>query len=179
MGSDAFEPGSLLIAAPSEDTDPVFGRAVVLIVDCEPNGITTGIAINRPLQQRVAETAALALLFVPDPSALVYWGGPMGEDPAVLAELSAVDGLEWFHLGKRQRRPFPLPDVGLIALAEHPEPFESRIRRAQLYVGLCVWDAGQLQDEIDRQVWRLARASADDLFRPDPENLWAKLVGQV
>src|SRR6266508_6379531 len=135
MGSDTFEPGSLLIAAPSEDTDPVFGRAVVLIVDCEPNGITTGIAINRPLRQRVAETAALALLFVPDPSALVYWGGPMGEDPAVLAELSAVDGLEWFHLGKRQRRPFPLPDLVLLAPGVPPAPFEARLGRAEPPLG--------------------------------------------
>src|SRR5215216_2990767 len=102
MGSEALEPGTLLIAPPGEDADPVFGRSVILIVDRESNGITTGIAINRPTQQCVADTFALALLFVPDPQAPVFWGGPMGDEPAVLAQLTATDGLEWFHLGKRQ-----------------------------------------------------------------------------
>jgi putative transcriptional regulator len=176
MGSDLLEPGTLLVAAPSEDADPIFGRVVVLVVDREPNGITTGIALNRPLGQNVADTAALALLFVPEPAAPVYWGGPMGDDPAVLAQLTSIDGLEWFHMSKRQLRPFPLPDVGLIALAEHPEPFESRIRRAHLYIGLCVWDAGQLEEEVEQRQWQLAKAGPEDLFRPDPYNLWAELV---
>jgi putative transcriptional regulator len=176
MGSGALEPGTLLVAAPSEDADPVFGRTVVLIVDREPNGIITGLAINRPLSQRVADTAALALVFVPDPSAIVFWGGPMGDDPAILAQLGDTRGLEWFHLGKLERRPFPLPDVGLIALGEHPEPFESRIRRARLYLGLCVWEAGQLESEVEQGVWHLANARADDLFRADPANLWSDLL---
>jgi putative AlgH/UPF0301 family transcriptional regulator len=76
-------PGTLVIAAPSEDDDPIFGRAVVLIVDHEPNGIIAGLALNRPLSgQRVSDTVARALLFVPEPSApvsssalLMAWSG--------------------------------------------------------------------------------------------------------
>ena len=74
----------------------------------------------------------------------------MGTDPAVLAQFSAVDGLEWFHLPIKQRRPFVLPDVGLIAVAEHPGPIEGRIRQARLFVGLCVWGRGQLEAEVER-----------------------------
>ncbi len=151
----------------------------MLIVDREPNGITTAIAINRPLEQRVIDSSALALLFVPEPNATTFWGGPMGSDPAVLAQFSAVDGLEWFHLPIEQRRPFVLPDVGLIAVAEHPEPIEGRIRQARLFVGLCVWGRGQLEAEVEREAWLLGHATVDTLFAANPEHLWADLVARA
>jgi putative transcriptional regulator len=169
-------PGVLLVAPPTEDMEGTFSGTVVLIVDREPNGITTGIAINRPLSQRVMDSSALALLFVPEPDAPAFWGGPMGNDPAILAQFSAVDGLDWFHLPIRQQRPFPLPDVGVIAVAEHPGPFEGRIVRARLFVGLCVWGRGQLEAEVARRAWRLTRATADQVFTDAPQRLWPELV---
>jgi putative transcriptional regulator len=172
-------PGTLLIAPPAHEADSVFAQAVVLIVDREPNGITTAIAINRPLQQRVMDSSALALLFVPEPGATAFWGGPMGSDPAVLAQFSNVDGLEWFHLPIQQRRPFVLPDVGLIAVAEHPGPIEDRIRRARLFIGLCVWGRGQLEAEVERGGWLLSQPTVDDLFSSHPERLWADLIARA
>jgi putative transcriptional regulator len=167
------------VAPPSQDSDPTFGRTVVLVVDREPNGITTGIALNRRLQTMVLDTSALALLFVPEPGAHAYWGGPMGSDPAIVAEFTTADGLEWFHLDFQQRRPFPLANVGVIAVAEHPSPFEGRIRRARLFIGLCVWGRGQLQAEVDRGEWRLLHATADDVFYPRPDTLWQDLQGRI
>jgi len=168
-------PGVLLVAPPSSSDDATFARTVILIVDREPNGITSGIAINRPLEQRVLDSSALALLFVSEPEARAFWGGPMGSDPAILAQFSATDGLEWFHLPHEQQRPFPLPDVGVIAVAEHPQPFEDRIRRARLFVGLCVWGRGQLEAELEGHAWRLVQATADDIFTPAPQLLWNEL----
>ncbi len=171
-------PGLLILASPQEDADATFARTVILIVDREANGITTGLAINRPLATLAMDTSALALLFMPEPDAPAFWGGPMGHDPAILAEFSATDGLEWFHLPLRQERPFPVPGVGLIAVAEHPSPFEGRILRARLFVGLCVWSRGQLEGELQRQQWLLRRATAEDIFSPTPEELWADLVAR-
>jgi putative transcriptional regulator len=176
--ASSLAPGWVLVAPPSHDADPLFARSAVLIVDREPNGITTAITINRPLDQRVVDISALALLFVSEPDAPAYSGGPVGSDLAVLAQFSAVDGLEWFHLGHRQQRPFPLPEVGVISVAEHPEPFEGRIVRARLFVGLCVWGRGQLEAEVDQDAWLLRRATPDDLFTATPELLWADLVAR-
>jgi len=174
--SPALEPGTLLVAPRSEDADPVFGRSVILVLDHEPNGIISGIVINRYSNQCVADASALALLFIDDPNAQAFWGGPLGDDPAILAQFSSIEGLEWFHLPKRMRRPFPIQNVGVIAVAEHPEPFEGKIKRARLYVGLCVWSAGQLEDEISDNQWQLAQATADDLFTADPTGLWSSLI---
>lgn len=166
------------MAAPAQADDPVFGRTVVLVLDREPSGITSGIVVNRPLQQSVLHGSALALLFVPDPSAPMFWGGPLGEDPAVLAEFSSTDGLEWFHLPLRQRRPFVLPNVGVIAVAEHGGPFEGRILRARAFAGLCVWGRGQLEAELEREAWRPRQATVEDLFSPEPDRLWDRLAAR-
>ena len=168
----------LLVATPREAPGSTFDQAVILIVDAEPSGIVTGICLNRPLDSHVLDTSALALLFVPEPDAPAFWGGPMGHDPAILAQFSAVDGLEWFHLPIQQRRPFPLPEVGVIAVAEHTAPFEDRIQRARLFIGLCVWGRGQLQVELAREDWQVRAARADDIFSAEPERLWERLRGQ-
>jgi putative transcriptional regulator len=157
----------------------VFARTAVVVLDREPNGITTGLAINRRLDARVIDSSALALLFVPEPDAHAYWGGPMGQDPAVLAQFNDVEGLEWFHLSIEQRRPFVLPDVGVIAVAEHPEPFEGRIQRARLFVGLCVWGRGQLEAELDQAAWLLTRPTVDELFSDNPEAVWEALIARL
>ena len=179
MASPEVTPGILLLASPRESADSTFGRAVVLIVDREPNGITSGIALNRRLEMRVTESSALALLFVAEPDARAFWGGPMGSDPAILAEFTSIDGLEWFHLPKQQERPFPLPNVGVIAVAEHPEPFEDRIVRARLYLGLCVWGRGQLEREIEGGTWQIRPATSNDIFCVAPETLWAALITEI
>lgn len=174
---DSTAPGTLLIAPPTEAAGSSFAQAVVLLLDREPNGITTGLVLNRPSQQTVLESSALALLFVADPAAPVFWGGPMGSDPAILAEFSDPSGLEWFHLPKQLPRPFPLPAVGVIAVAEHPSPFEGRIRQSRLFSGLCVWRRGQLETELDNNAWLPRSATVEDVFSSSPATLWERLRG--
>ena len=91
--------------------------------------------------------------------------------------------LAWFlaapHLPVRQRRPFPLPDVGVVAVAEHPGPFEDRILRARLFVGLCVWGRGQLEGELDRQAWLQTVPTPEDVFSRDPQRLWADVIARA
>lgn len=165
-------PGTLLVASSSEQDDGTFARSVILLVDCEPNGITTGIALNRPLSEPAMSASALALLFVSDPSEAAFWGGPMGHDPAILAQFDRPDGLEWFHLPHQQRRPFPLPNIGVVAVAEHPSAFDGRIVRARLFVGLCVWGRNGAEREIARGAWHVARSEPEDIFTTHPDQLW-------
>lgn len=171
MAMEQIGPGTLLVAPPSEDDDPTFGRTVVLVVDREPRWTITGLVLNRPLGSPAFEAAARAALFLRDFQAPAYWGGPVGGDPVILAELPPDDDLAWFHLDQRQRRPFPVPRVGVVALGEHHEPFEGRLGRARLYVGLCVWAAVQLEREIERGDWWLTTADAEDVFASDPPHL--------
>jgi putative transcriptional regulator len=174
---DDLGPGTLLVAPPTEDDDPSFGRTVVLVVDREPHWTVAGLVLNRPLGTPAIDHAARAALFLPTIGASAYWGGPVGSDPVLLAELrpplgsAAPDDLAWFHFDQQAQRPFPLPNLGLIALGEHHDAFEGRIARARLFVGLSIWAAVQLQREIERGDWWLAAATVDDVFDPAPETL--------
>lgn len=172
-------PGTVLVASPGEDADPLFRRTAIAVVDADPSGAVIGVVLNRPLNRRAIEQTALAPLFLPDAQAPAFWGGPMGDLPVVLAELSSTDGLEWFHLQDRQPRPFLLPRVGVIALGEHPDAFDGRIQRARLFVGLCVWDAQQVEAEVMRGDWLLGEGSAEDFFCQAPEALWAEVLARI
>lgn len=171
MAGDALLPGTLLVATPAEDQDTTFGGTVVLIVDREPHWTVTGLVLNRRQDTPAIEQAVRATLFLPDFRAPAYWGGPVGSDPVILAELEATPEVAWFHLDQQQRRPFPLPGVGLIALGEHHEPFEGRLGRSRLYVGLCVWAVVQLEREIERGDWWLTQGTVEDVFNAEPEML--------
>ena len=144
-------PGTLLVAPLSEDDDPTFGRTVVLLVDREPSWTVAGLVLNRPLAAPAIDQAARATLFLPTIGDSAYWGGPVGSDPVILADLlppmdlTDPDDLTWFHLDQAHERPFPLPGLGLIALGEHHDAFDGRIVRARLFVGLSIWAAVMLQ----------------------------------
>ena len=175
--ADSLVPGTLLISPPSEDDDPTFGRTVVLLVDREPRWTIAGLVLNRPLDTPAIEQAARAALFLPSVGDRAFWGGPVGSDPVLLAELrppgdpAAPDDLAWFHLDQPAERPFPLPGLGLVALGEHHDAFDGRIVRARLFVGLCIWAAVQLQREIDRGDWWVSWATVEDVFDPEPRTL--------
>ena len=174
-----IRPGTLVVAPPSEDADAEFGRAVIAVIDREASGITTGLLLNRPANKRAVEVSALATLFLPDVQAPAYTGGPLGEHPSILAQVDRPDGLEWFHLGMKQQRPFLLPDVCVVALGEHFDALDGRIKRARLFVGLCVWGRGQLEAELAREEWRLSSLQPDDPFTPDPEDLWSRVIARL
>lgn len=176
-GEESVPPGlgTLLVAPRSGEADALFEKAVVLVVDREPSSVV-GLALNRPLEHRAIEESALAALVLPDPQAAAMWGGPMGKRLAILAEVTSEEGLEWFHLPTRHRRPFPLPGLALIALGEHLDAFKDRVKRARLYVGMCVWTPAQLDAEIGRGDWLATRVSLDDVFHAEPERQWEEAL---
>ena len=53
MGSDPLEPGTLLVAAPSEDADPIFGRVVQSLED-GPGGRAGGL--DPPMNRRATRS---------------------------------------------------------------------------------------------------------------------------
>ena len=152
MTLDDVTLGTLLVAAPSEDVDPTFGSTVILIVDREPHWTITGLgaqpssgyACHRSGGQGGAVPARFHVVGV--------LGGPVGTDPVQSwgswrPSPTSTGSTSTRSIAARSHS----PGIGLIALGEHHEPFEGRIGRARLYVGLCVWAAIMLEREIDRK----------------------------
>ena len=71
-----------------------------------------------------------------------------------------------------------LPDVGVIAVAEHPTPFEGRIRRARLFSGLCVGPPASCSASSTATPGALVRPSRRRLHVA-PDTLWDRLSRMI
>ena len=166
--AETVKPGAgvFLVAKPSIDGGP-FWHSVVLILEHGDEG-TLGLIINRATEVPLAEA-------VPDlkddhaKSHALHFGGPVAlngllflfrsEDPPV--EVAPVMGNVYFS-GDRKV---------LEKLVEGGENQD----RLKLFLGHAGWAPGQLQNEIARGDWSLARADAFTVFQKEPDDIWPEL----
>ena len=159
--------GVFLVARESMP-DPNFARTVLLITEYRDTG-TVGLVLNRPLDRSALDI--LPELKQLDPAASqLYLGGPvrlnslrllvrtdadLGDYPSVIGNVFQIDDLQ-----------------GMRSLLGR-EPGQFRVR---LYAGYAGWYPGQLEREMLRGDWLLARADAALIFTDDPASLWEKLI---
>ena len=156
--------GELLIAAPSL-LDPNFARSVVLIADMNDEG-AMGVILNRPAGVTVAEAA-------PDLEPLVgadteiFSGGPVQPTAGVV--------LAEYEPGEAEGR-VVFDGIALLpGLQELAEALPA-VRRTRVFAGYAGWGPGQLEEELEREDWIRERASPEDIFSDDPEELWSAVL---
>lgn len=155
--------GHLLIAGPAL-YDPNFRRTVVLIGEHGDDG-ALGVVINRPAPATVAEIVPPLAALVGEGERL-FLGGPVQPDAAVvLAEFDHPDRADLLVFGT----------IGfLTGTVEADEA--APIRRARVFAGYAGWGPGQLEAEMETSSWIPEAAVPDDVFSPDPEGLWSRVV---
>ena len=161
--------GRLLVAPPSADGDPSFGRSVVLVLGHDDGG-ALGLVLNRPgpvpVEAVLPHWAALA----PDPGR-VFVGGPVAPGGAVL--------LGWPHattpVGALRPVAAALPGgVGLVDVDGDVEP--SALAGVRVFAGHAGWSAGQLDEEVARGAWVVADPVEGDVSAAAPEVLWEAVL---
>lgn len=155
--------GQLLIAG-AGIFGPVFRQTVVLVAEHD-EGSALGFVLNRPSELLAAEAAdELAGLPLPDPR--IYLGGPVQQ--GAVAVVGEVD-----HPGFAGKLVFG--SVGMLGMG--PAGIESEgTRRAKVFSGYAGWGPGQLEDELEEGAWVIEDARPDDVFTPDPDNLWRDVL---
>ena len=157
--------GKLILASPVLK-DPNFLRTVVLIAEHTEDG-PMGLVLNRPTDSTVGE-AVPDLAWLAGDLEPVYVGGPVAETAViVLAEFdrpelagALVDA-----------------DLGFIgADADDPDDLAGAIRRARVFAGHAGWGPGQLEDELAEEAWIVEAPIRDEIFTPDPDELWAAVL---
>ena len=158
--------GQLLIAGATLP-DPNFARTVVLVCEHSDEG-ALGLVLNRPGDLVVGESAPeLADLIGED--AVIDSGGPVQTDALlVLAEFE-----EPGHAGIQV-----VDNVGLVGDGSEIEDLIEETRRARVFAGYAGWGPGQLDAELEREDWFVAPAGTDDIFNPDADELWARVLAR-
>lgn len=162
-----FRAGDLLVAAVTI-TDGIFDGAVVLLLDADETG-TVGVVLNRITAIELADALPAWSDLVSEPAAL-FDGGPVSQQGAVcLAEPWALaeEPPGW--------RPV-FDSVGLLNLDTPVEIAEGTYRHLRIFAGYAGWDAGQLERELDFEMWHVVPALASDVFDPDPSSMWRRVL---
>ena len=158
--------GQLLIAGATLP-DPNFARTVVLVCEHNADG-ALGLVLNRAGELLVAESAPeLAELSGDD--ATIDEGGPVQPDALlVLAEFDDPSIAAIPVIGP----------VGLMGDGSEIEDLVDVTRRARVFAGYAGWGPGQLDAELAREDWFVAPAGIDDIFDPDAEELWQRVLSR-
>lgn len=162
--------GKLLVASRGLG-DPNFAKTVVLLVQCDPEGVV-GLTINRrtkiPLSRVFTEFKQAKELSDP-----VYAGGPV-DIPTVFALLrsqSKVDGAQQI--------------TGGIQLVSTKSRFEQILSKRPIpadfhvYLGYAGWTRDQLRQEIQLGAWFIFQGDTQTVFNANPDSLWPELIRQT
>ena len=173
--SEGFLTGRMLIAMPGID-DPRFDRALIQMCAHDQDH-AMGLTVNRPIEGLATPELLRRLGVEPDyimDESLVLFGGPVERDRGFVLHtddyhsgglsLPVGDGLAWTATRD-----------ALEAMADsrrHP-------RQAVLALGYAGWSRGQLERELQENVWLTCETDEALLFDGDHESKWARALAKI
>ncbi len=150
--------------------DPNFRRAVVLMLEHDESEGALGLIVNRSTDYSVSSLCEnLDLAWRGSQSAVVGWGGPVGEETGwVLLGDDAADGTDAVPLvpGLNWSR----SEDTLRRVAEEPGG------QSRIYLGYAGWGPGQLEREIAEGSWLVVPAEDPLVFDTGVDELWAEAI---
>jgi putative transcriptional regulator len=157
---------ALTLVATPRLAGSVFERKVIIAAPLS-SGMHVGFIVNHPTELK------LAALFPEQPSMLevtspVYIGGPV--EPRALFALARTPPADKGGLFQLMPGLVVAVEAGAV---EHI--IETSPNDARYFLGLLVWEEGELDEEIRQGVWEVQPADIDMVFSTSPQNLWKAL----
>jgi putative transcriptional regulator len=163
--------GQLLIATP-EMRDPRFDHAVILVVRHDASG-ALGIVINMPAGTRPLSDllAAIGETSTDATGVPVYVGGPV--EPEMALVLHSAD----------YRAQGTIDVDGQLAVTMNPQILRDIAakkgpQKSLFAFGYAGWGAGQLDNELARNVWYTARGDPKLVFDEDRAKVWDRAMAR-
>jgi putative transcriptional regulator len=176
--NNGFLDGKLLIAMPGIG-DPRFERSVIFMCAHSADG-AMGIVINKVAPGITFSDLLERLDLLPTDNQIkvpvdlsdipVQFGGPVETGRGfVLHTTDYYSADTTLPISERVGLTATLDVLRAIAKGEGP-------RRSLLALGYSGWGPGQLEEEMAEPSWIVVRAEPDDVFAPDPDELWRTVL---
>ncbi len=168
---DAYMTGQLLIAMPGMQDDR-FAQSVILLCAHTGEG-AMGIVLNRPLAKPSFEALLAQLDVQPTPPARqirLCQGGPVDHGRGFVLHTNDWTGDGSLRVDDNVALTASLDVLQEIASGGGP-------REGLLALGYASWGPGQLDQEIQDNVWLSATPPVDLLFDADYDTKWRRALG--
>lgn len=165
--SEKATPGVLLVAS-TELSDGVFDQTVVLVLDADESG-SLGVVLNREATIDLRNALPAWAPLVSEPKVL-FEGGPVSQEGAIC--LASPRRPEEEPPGWRSL----FDAVGLLHLDTPVEIADGAYRDLRIFAGYAGWAPGQLERELDQGWWHVVRATYADVYDPEPDTLWRRVL---
>jgi len=162
------EKGKVLISEPFLG-DVYFKRSVVLITEHNKEG-SVGFVINKPVDIKMGDV----MQDFPEAELLLSMGGPVG-----------TDTIHFIHtLGKIIPNSVPVYDNlywggDFKVLKDFFRKGEVESGQVRFFIGYSGWAPGQLEGEINRDSWLIARLSSQNIMANRSEDTWKKALTRL
>ncbi len=161
--------GSLLISEPFLG-DPNFERSVVLLCSHNEEEGTFGLVLNRKSNLKLSDVIDI---YNDSFDAELSIGGPVQYNTLhyihKLADLpQAVKLKEDLYWGGDFEMLRTMIDSGIVSTAD-----------IKFFLGYSGWTPGQLQEEVDKNVWIVNNNAANKLFNLEADKLWRSILQQM
>jgi len=170
LGTSMDLTSHLLIAMPGMD-DHNFSQTINLICWHDEDG-AMGLVLNRPSSLMVKD------LFSERPnkdsslSSMVHHGGPVAPtDVFVLSSGESSDDSA-LHFDDHFSLSSSSKTIDSITHGEEPENYS-------VFLGYCGWDAKQLDEEINNNIWLTVKAEPELVFKTPAEDQWQAAARQL
>ncbi len=168
---DPYLTGQLLIAMPAME-DPRFAQSVILLCAHTDEG-AMGIVLNRPLAKPTFEALLHQLDVEPTPPARqirLCQGGPVDHGRGFVLHTNDWVGDGSLRVDENLALTASLDVLQEIAQGRGP-------REGLLALGYASWGPGQLDQEMQDNVWLSAPAPVPLLFDADYDTKWRRALG--
>ena len=152
--------------------DPLFGKAVVLMLPLVDKDVVVGLIVNRPTKITLHELFPKIAAYK-DGSAVAYFGGPVDVKTAGVLFRSTKEYKQAFHL------------TGDLYVTFNADVLEKVLKRpkdvseVRLFLGRSQWAPEQLAGEMERGSWFGEKEANSVIFQHDSANVWIQLVGAL
>ena len=168
---ETYLTGQLLIAMPGME-DPRFAQSVILMCAHTDEG-AMGIVLNRPLAKPSFEALLTQLDVQPTPPARqirLCQGGPVDHGRGFVLHTNDWTGDGSLRVDDQLALTASLDVLQEIAKGAGP-------REGLLALGYASWGPGQLDREMQENVWLSAPAPVELLFDADYDTKWRRALG--